>query len=260
MNEQVLGLPLSYQQLSQYFDALEFSNDAESKNVVIEKLLKTYHVKTVLDLTCGTGSQVFFLAKHGYLVTGADFSPDLLKTARKRAVEEHIDCTFIDGDMRTLKAGTFDAVITISNAVGHLTKDDFVKTMHNVYHNLKEGGVYIFDIFNVAAMTDDVVANLACYVHRKVDGVQVLAMQCSTIDRSTGLLTSYDSLMIQKNAEKPEQFSNIFSLQLYTAQELQEMLGKTGFEVMAQYGLDGTDFVADKTLSILTVARKKEGW
>jgi hypothetical protein len=50
--------------------------------------------------------------------------------------------------MRTLKIGLFDAVITISNAVGHLTKAGFEKAMRSINKNLKEGGIYIFDIFN----------------------------------------------------------------------------------------------------------------
>jgi ubiquinone/menaquinone biosynthesis C-methylase UbiE len=259
MNSESLGLPLEYQKLPQYFNAVEFSEDPNAKNVVIEKLLKKHNVKTVLDLTCGTGSQVFFLVERGYNVTGADFSPDLLKIARERAAQEDVDVVFIDGDMRTIQVGMFDAVITIANAVGHLTKADFAQAVRNIHQNLNIGGVYVFDIFNLGAMTDSVVAKFACYVHKQVGDVQVLATQCSTIDRSTGLLTSYDSLMIQKNAEKPEQLSNVFSLQLYTAQELQQMLSEAGFEVVAQYGLDGSKFVDNKTLSILTVARKKSG-
>ena len=39
----------------------------------LEKLLRKQKVNTVLDLTCGTGSQVFFLTKYGYKVIGSDF-------------------------------------------------------------------------------------------------------------------------------------------------------------------------------------------
>ena len=111
-----------------------------------------------------------------------------------------------------LKVGKFDAVITIFNAIGHVTKVDFEKTLRNIHENLNDGGIYIFDIFNVDAMTDTVVADFAYQIHKKVGDSQVLSAQCSTIDRERGILTSYDVLLIQKNAEKPDRFYNTFSL------------------------------------------------
>ncbi len=256
MKKTKLGLPLEYQKRPEYFDAHNINDDTAEKNSVIENLLRKYKVKSVLDLTCGTGSQVFFLTERGYDVTGADFSPALLDIARNRARREKVDVKFIDGDMRTLKVGQFDVAITLFNAVGHLTKAGFEKAMKNIRSNLKDGGLYIFDIFNLEAMTDPVVADLAMCVQKEVNGTKVYQVQCSTLDRINGILTSYDHYVLQKNAEKPESFNHTFSLQIYTAKELREMLVKNRFEVLAQYGLDGSEFIAEKTMNILTVARR----
>lgn len=138
-----LGLPFEYQQKPEYFDAHNVNENTAAKNALIEKLLKAQHVRTVLDMTCGTGSQVFYLTKRGYKVIGSDFSPALLEQARKKAITEGLELTFIDGDMRDLKVGQFDAVITIFNAIGHLTTPDFEKALQNIHANLKEGGVYV---------------------------------------------------------------------------------------------------------------------
>lgn len=244
MQKSSLGLPLEYQKLPEYFDAGNSNDDAAAKNAVIEKLLNTYKVSTVLDLTCGTGSQVFYLKESGYKVIGADFSPDLLKIARERASREKKDLTFIDGDMRTLKVGTFDAVITIFNAIGHVTKADFEKTLGNIHSNLADGGLYIFDIFNLAAMTDAVVADLAYVSHKKVGDTQVLFAQCSTIDKVEGILTSYDDFLIQKKVQAPERFNNGFSLQIYTPDELRTLLEKKGFETLGHYDMRGGNIYA----------------
>jgi len=56
---------------------------------------------------------------------------------------------------------------------------------------------------------------------------------------------------------RPKRFNHKFSLQIYTAKELKEMLVKNGFETIGQYGMDGSNFLENKTTSILTVARKK---
>jgi predicted RNA binding protein YcfA (HicA-like mRNA interferase family) len=47
-----------------------------------------------------------------------------------------------------------------------------------------------------------------------------------------------------------------FSLQIYTAKDLREMLAKNGFETVGQYGMDGSKFLKHKTTNILTVAKK----
>ena len=256
MSQTKLGLPLEYQKLPEYFDAHNIGDDTNAKNDVIEKLLKKHKVKTVLDLTCGTGSQVFFLAKRNYEVVGTDFSPDLLKIARNKAKRERLSLKFIDGDMRTIKVGSFDAAITMFNAVGHLTKSGFEKAMQNISNNLKDGGIYVFDIFNLEAMTDKVVSDFSMHLHRMVGDTQIHNVQCSTIDRKNGFLTSYDNYTIQKNADKPTRINNKFSLQIYTAKELREMLSRNGFKTLDQYGIDGSKFLEKKSTSILTVAQK----
>lgn len=74
-----LGLPFEYQKNPELFDSLNIGDDTESKNSGLERLLRTNEFKTVLDMTCGTGSQVFYLINHGYEVVGSDFSPALLQ-------------------------------------------------------------------------------------------------------------------------------------------------------------------------------------
>lgn len=256
MTKNNLGLPLEYKKFPQYFDAHNIGDDTDLKNSVVEKLLKKHGVKTVLDLTCGTGSQVFFLAKRGYKIIGSDFSPALLKIAREKAKKAKLNLQFIDGDMRHTKAGKFDAVITMFNAIGHLSKKDFAKTLKNIRENLGNNGIYIFDIFNLEALTDKVVANFAMHSHAKIDDTQIHSIQCSSIDRKNGLLTSYDNHVIQKSANKPTRITNQFSLQIYNAKELQKMLIENGFKILNQHQIDGAKFLPKKSLNILIVAQK----
>ncbi|HAT1867348.1 class I SAM-dependent methyltransferase [Legionella pneumophila] len=259
-NEHKLGLPLEYQKMPEYFDAHNISEETEAKNALIEKLLRKQNVKSVLDMTCGTGSQVFYLAKRGYDVVGSDFNPALLAIARKKAKALNRNIVFIDGDMRELQAGKFDAVITIFNAIGHLTKADFERALQNIHANLKEDGVYIFDIFNLQAITDDIIDDFAMDIENIVNGDHIRNIQHSEIDREKGLLTSHDRYIISKEHGEQKTYTNSFSLQIYTAEELQTTLKHSGFEIINQYDMDGNDFIADKSLNILTVARKKKAW
>ncbi|HAT8890278.1 TPA: methyltransferase domain-containing protein [Legionella pneumophila subsp. pneumophila] len=251
------GLPIEYQQLPLFFDAHNINDETEVKNALIEKLLKMQGSKTILDMTCGTGSQVLYLAQHGYKITGSDLSPALIDSARNKAKKMNLSIPFIVGDMRTINVGKFDAVITIFSAIGHLNKSDFEIMLQNIRHNLNDGGIYIFDIFNLQALTDEVIKNFVMDINSVVDGVTFRNQQNSEIDRENGLLISHDKYTITKEGSKEEYHTNTFSLQIYTAQELQNLLEKNGFEVLNQYDMDGHKFIPDKSLNILTVAKMK---
>ena len=60
-----------------------------------------------------------------YKVVGADFSPALVEIAREKAKKEKLRLKFIDGDMRNIKVGSFNAAITIFNAQQSIEKMGF---------------------------------------------------------------------------------------------------------------------------------------
>jgi len=257
MEQNKLGFPLTYSKLHEYYDLLSASqNDIDAKNRFIDKILSPHKVETVLDFTCGTGAQLFGLTKFGYEMTGVDLSPFLLKIARDKAQEQKLDLELIEGDMREIKVGNFDSIITIFNAIGHLTKADFERGIRNIHRNLKVGGLYVFDIFNLNAMTDDTVKNLEMGVRKTVNDTKIYHVQNSKINRENGHLTSSDCFVLQKGCSKPKVFKDKFTLQIYTAEELREILVRNGFKVLGQYGIDGSKLLEHKTMNILTVAKK----
>jgi len=259
MKSKDLGLPFQYQQFPEYFDTPSDVYHTDEKNRAIEQLLKKYSVKSVLDLACGTGAQVLHLATLGYDVTGADFSPGLVEIAKDKVKKLNINAALIDGDMRELQAGVFDAVITIDNAIGHLIESDFVVALNNISNNLKQGGIYIFDILNLDAMTDDVVEadnNRMTDERTMADGAIICNQRHSTIDRDNGYFISDNNITIQKDG-KENKIKNQCTLKIYTMNELQKLLVQNGFEVMEQFKVDAYTFKKDDSgYSILTVARK----
>lgn len=118
--------PSHYHQDAQHFDTFNEEN-SQLINREIEKIIKKYKIKSVLDLTCGTGSQVFYLVRHGHEVVGSDFNSRMLTIAKQKAKQKKLNIRFLKGDMRYAAIGKFGTVITIFNAIGHLTKKDFEK-------------------------------------------------------------------------------------------------------------------------------------
>ena len=131
------------------------------------------------------------------------------------------------------------------------------KTLKNIYKNLNDKGLYLFDIFNLEAMTDSVVNNLAMDYKKTVKDKQVHHTQHSTINKDKGLITSYDNYIIDKIGGTVERINNKFTLQIYKAKELQLMLADNGFITLGQCGIDGLEFKEYKTINILTLAQMK---
>lgn len=69
-----------------------------------------------LDLGCGTGTNVLYLAQHGREVVGVDFSPVAIRRARKK-VKKTPGATLVEGDVSQLSnlgiQGPFDFVLDI---------------------------------------------------------------------------------------------------------------------------------------------------
>ncbi|MBM3887155.1 class I SAM-dependent methyltransferase, partial [Candidatus Dependentiae bacterium] len=226
-----MNLPLEYSELSQYFDALGCSSP-DKVNRRIGALLKKYKIKTVLDLTCGTGAQVLWLAKQGFQVVGSDLSPKLLKIAQQKARAEHLKIKFLQSDMRTVQAGQFDAAITIFNAVGHLTRRGFEKAIKNISTHLKTDGLYIFDIFNFNALSKKDLVCMNVETKKNLGNLTLHHTQYSKLDKQKQHLISYDKFCLQYKTGKSKIIKGKFSLQIYTAKELKEMLAQHGFKVI----------------------------
>lgn len=228
----------------------------EVQNAVIAKILKKHKVKSVLDLTCGTGSQVFYLAQNGFEVVGSDINQKMLAVAKKKAKVTKIDCRLFLGDMRTSRAGTFDSVITIFNAIGHLTKSDFKKALRNVHKNLRSGGIYVFDIFNLNYMLDgNNITNLTIDKMAKEKTRTVRKIQFSTIDHD-GVLGSHTTSIVTKAGSKlPKEAKGSQTLQIYSASELKKMLEECGFQLISKSAMDGSLFSDKKTKQMLIVAK-----
>ncbi len=239
----------------------QFNQEASKPlNTLIELILKKYSVEAVLDMTCGTGSQVFWLAKAGFTIVGSDISRKMLLIARQKAKKEKVKIRFLQGDCRTFEVGTFDAIITMFNSIGHLTKQDFEFTLQNIHKQLKPGGLYIFDIFNLDYLLHEKnISRLTIDWITTMNNKQVREIQFSTITKE-GILASY-STYVEQDANSSEiiiskAYQN--TLQVYSLEQAKALLDKNGFVIVEQTNIDGTAFIQEKSERMLLVARKNK--
>ncbi len=120
---------------------------------ILDNLLRRYldnNQQTVLDCTCGIGTQAIGLALQNYVVTATDLSAEEVERAQAEAANFKVDITFGVADVRQLASdvpGTYDAVLSFDNAIAHLqTSDDLALALQQMAAKVAPGGMLLVSL------------------------------------------------------------------------------------------------------------------
>ena len=121
------------------------------QGVALDRLIRSRlpDAQSVLDCSCGIGTQALGLAGHGYKVHGTDVSERALDRARQEAIRRGVDMTFTACDIRDLERleGTYDVLISCDNALPHLlTHDDIGLAFRAMRSKLRPGGLVVITV------------------------------------------------------------------------------------------------------------------
>jgi SAM-dependent methyltransferase len=137
-------------------------------------------VKTILDATCGIGTQAIGLARRGYHVTGSDLSSRSVERARYEAAQRGLDIRFTCCDVRELSqlhCGGYDLVISCDNSLPHLLGDDDLRiALREMHACTRPGGGCLVSVRDYAAEKLEGV-QVKPYGVRDADGKRYLAFQ-----------------------------------------------------------------------------------
>lgn len=102
---------------------------------------------SLLDCTCGIGTQALPLAALGYRVTGTDISPRSVARAHVEARARGLPVRLATADVRAVEdvlEERFDAVISCDNALPHLLTDtDLHRALRSIRRCLRDGGLFL---------------------------------------------------------------------------------------------------------------------
>ena len=98
----------------------------------------------ILEVGCGTGANLWYLAREGFSAFGMDGSKIALERAKKRFKKEKLKAVIKDGDILSLpfKGDYFDCVIDVECIYANSMKDSKI-ILNEIKRVLKPGG-YLF--------------------------------------------------------------------------------------------------------------------
>ena len=190
------------------------------------------------------------LARQGFSVTAVDRTKMYLERARKQAETEGLKIEFIQDDMRQFcRPGSFDVAINLFTSFGYFedTNDD-KQVAANVYHSLKEKGVFLIDV-----MGKEVLAR----IFRERDWYELDNTMVLEERKVCANWSWMENRWLMIKDGKMDEWK--VSHRLYSATELAALLSDCGFKAIDVYGdLTGTPY--DHTAKrLVLVAHKGKG-
>ena len=133
---------------------------------------------SVLDCSCGIGTQAIGLALQGHRVHATDLSPVSIDCARREATGFGCAMTFGGADfpnLTTTVSDIFDVVITCDNSIAHcLDDDDLAAALASMKTRLKPGGLLLLSIRDYDALVVDKPRFNNEHVHDRPEGRRVV--------------------------------------------------------------------------------------
>ncbi|MCE1246718.1 MAG: class I SAM-dependent methyltransferase [Firmicutes bacterium] len=130
---------------------MELQNLNKVSSLVVEfaDLLEKKGVDLVLDLGCGVGRHLHYLARRGFKVIGFDISEETLNIAEDLANEAGIEADFVQGDYLDLPFNNevIPAIISTS-ALHHDFPENIAKTFREIKRIMSGGGYLACDLLS----------------------------------------------------------------------------------------------------------------
>jgi len=220
--------PFNYDDIAQYYDQLELDVELNASLVSgLSQIFREHQVKKIWDAACGTGAQSLPLAAAGFEVIASDLSPAMLRCARNKKALGKV--SFSSGDIRNFCPGTVDAVISLYNALGHLSRSDLKKALVNAAGNLRSGGLFVGDFDNRSFLVQEGVLTDQFYMSGEgvLDDKPFKRLTRALIGEN-GCFEICDRWLVDEELL----YEATWDLQTWSQEELEQLATDCGYEII----------------------------
>lgn len=197
-------------------------------------LLRIGEHDRILDLCCGTGRHSLELARRGYSVIGVDRMASFIEKASRRAEDEHLQVSFVVGDMREYRQPNgFDIVMNLFGSFGYFEgPEDDRQVMDNMLASLRSGGRFLIE-----TMGKEILARDFRERDWSEEGDTLVLAQRSLNEDWSRIQTRW--IVIQGD----QRIEHTVSVRAYSAAELASLMVGCGFSNVQVYGdLEGSPY------------------
>ncbi|HYT22084.1 MAG TPA: class I SAM-dependent methyltransferase [Candidatus Polarisedimenticolia bacterium] len=221
----------------------------------------------VLELGCGTGRITMALAEAGKRITGLDLSGRMLERAVKKRAALHVEARervhFVQGDMARFDLGEkFRLVIIPFRPFQHLLEvRQQMDCLECVRKHLAPGGRLVLDVFQTDAerMHDPVhMREVPLTEYETADGRRVrIAERVAAFHRAEQRNDVEMIFSIKHRDGRQERLVFAWPLRYFFRYEVEHLLARCGFKVMALYGDFDRSPIRDDSPEMILVAEAK---
>ena len=136
---------------AEIYDLLENKERTEIIRNDWKEFLGRRKIKTMLDVSIGTGSMTLPLQELNIEIYGSDLSREMLSRCREKAMKKNRPVRLECCDFRDLSCWgdlMFDCVASTGNALGYVSNKDVLKTVEEMDAHIRPGGYFCFDSRN----------------------------------------------------------------------------------------------------------------
>jgi ubiquinone/menaquinone biosynthesis C-methylase UbiE len=243
------------------YDRVWGKYDYDTDVKFLDRLLKRYRCKSIIDIGCGTGNHTIRLSSLGYEMTGMDISPEMLKVAESKIKRTKIEAK--QGDMKKLASvfpgRKFDAAILLGHIVYHLsTSREASVFFKGVRAVLRRNGLFVFNARNAKKIDEAYLNNLRLRHLVNDDEVQIVVLEHNTRDPNDPDTIVWRPIFLVKEKDRVDLQIREHRLHWFRFQELRRLLLRSGFNLVSTFsGPLGERFDEDLHADMWFVARTK---
>jgi SAM-dependent methyltransferase len=196
--------------------------------------------RRVVEWMCGTGELACGIARRQFDVIGVDLMPEMLEVAERRGANlpPEMRPNWVQDDVRdaALHRRANDFSLIAAGSFGHmLTCDDQVDALHTVRRHLRPGGALAMTLG--LAKTNSQAEKTGIYgpFRPTPPDLSLRKVVRNQYDATTRLLTVHDQVEVRQG-ETERYYEYVFSLRLFTPDEIYRLLTNTGFVGVGMFG------------------------
>lgn len=208
-----------YDELAPYFHLIlsDWEQSINRQAAIFDSVIRSRWgkgVRSIVDVSCGIGTQAIGLAQLGYSVSASDLSPKAIERAKIESRKRGLNISYSVADMREVSSHyscKFDVLISCDNSIPHLlTDDDITAALSEFYRCLKSGGGCLFTMRDYDKERHNDLQVLP-YQVKKREGVKYIPFQIREYDGVTYELSMY--LLTDDGRHQPD--TKIFRTKYY---------------------------------------------